>query len=86
MLIKREHFKPEQELRIWVCGCERESGLYVDVDLDLLIDNIYVKPKTTEDERDMIQKIVFDCYKLDKKVMYSTIDIKPEEYKYNYNT
>ncbi len=79
ILIKREHFKPEQELRIWVCDCSKEIGIHVEVDLDILIEKIYVKPKTTNEQLEEVKKLLYD-YRLNKPVLPSTIDIKPEDY------
>lgn len=79
ILNKREHFKPERELRIWVCDCSQESGIHVEVDLDILIENIYVKPKTTKEQREIVQKLVYD-YQVNKTVLASTIDIDPIDY------
>jgi len=86
---KRKGFEHEHELRAviqnWAYerGGEKvlakpiaDEGIYVKVDLDLLIDRIYVAPKCPEWFFKLVKSVVRK-YKLNKDVLRSSLDDKP---------
>lgn len=80
---KRKYFKEENEIRIIYqemgVGKEKKSkidfdkhGIYIKVDLDKLIENIYTSPNAEKWFPDLVQSIV-NKYKLNRKVKKSPI-------------
>lgn len=86
---KRKSFEHEQELRAVIqqfrytkngeINWDRplfDDGVYVQVDLDLLIDKIYLAPTAPKWLPELV-KSVTKRYKLDKEVVQSTLDDVP---------
>lgn len=88
-LYKRPHYKSENELRaiilnVWKNYEKRifddsyleRKGEYIPIDLNILIENIYVAPQTPDWIFDLI-KSISNKYSLDKPILPSLIDQKP---------
>ena len=82
---KRKSFQHEQELRALIIGLEKGGdldaeptfkGLSIPVDLDTLIERIYVAPQLGEWAHDLV-KSVMSKYGLDKQVEHSSLDDVP---------
>ncbi|MCK4361685.1 MAG: DUF2971 domain-containing protein [Dehalococcoidia bacterium] len=86
---KRKSFEHEQELRAIIQKFSHskngeinlskppfDDGIYVQVDLDVLVDKIYVAPTSPQWLLGLI-KSVTKVYKLDKEVLQSTLDDVP---------
>jgi len=86
---KRKSFEHEQELRAIIQEFSYkkngeinwskppfDDGIYVQVDLDVLVDKIYVAPTSPQWLLGLI-KSVTKVYKLDKEVLQSTLDDVP---------
>ena len=82
---KRKSFQHEQELRALIIGLEKGGdlkaepsfkGLSIPVDLDTLIERIFVSPQLGEWAHDLV-KSVMSKYCLDKKVEHSSLDDVP---------
>jgi hypothetical protein len=88
-LNKRKFFKDEKELRAiirkdWGNNHENYYGFNVKVDLNILIETIYVKPKTKSYVNLCLQDII-NKYNLDKKVLSSEINEKLSDYYSEFN-
>lgn len=86
---KRRSFEHEQELRAVIQEFSFNSngvinlykpllydGIYIQVDLDILLDNIYIAPTSPQWLLELV-KSVTKIYKLDKDVLQSTLDDVP---------
>lgn len=75
---KRKSFSHENEVRaVLINETRRElDGVPIDVDLDILIDSIYISPYAADWFVDIV-KDVLKKYNLDKQVFHSDMAIKP---------
>jgi hypothetical protein len=85
---KRKSFEHEQELRAVVQDIPlidgnldlsippQDDGIYIKVDLDVLIESIYMAPTTPTWLFDLV-KSVSKQYKIDKEITQSSLDEKP---------
>lgn len=76
-LCKREDFKYENELRIISLVTNPQDlineGIYIAVDLNMLIDEIIISPDAPEWFFDLIQDMTINKYKIKKKVTKSKL-------------
>lgn len=90
---KRKYFKEDNEIRIIYqeidVGTQKKSnidfvkhGIYIKVDLDKLIENIYISPNAEKWFSDLVQSVV-DKYKLDRKVKKSPVGDIPANFEYD---
>jgi hypothetical protein len=75
-LHKRKGFEHEKELRAIVMDPRPQNGKYISVDLNILIENIFLAPTSPSWLNDLIKGILLK-YGLKKKVMFSRINEKP---------
>ena len=86
ILRKRKVFKHEQELRAFIRkipkgGFSQRSkptiveGIYVPVDLNILIDKIFLAPTSPQWQFDLLKSMI-PKYQLNKKVIHSSLDDK----------
>ena len=85
---KRTSFEHERELRAVIQELPSkggkldlskpsfEDGLYVPVDLDVLIENIYLAPTSPKWLFDLVESVT-EKYRLNKDVLQSSLDDKP---------
>lgn len=83
---KRKSFEHEQELRAIIAKFPRtyfptapdifDKGEYVDVNLDILIENVYVSPTAQEWFRDTVESIM-KKYSINKSPIRSDLDDDP---------
>jgi hypothetical protein len=88
IIFKRKIFQHERELRaiirkepkagsgITVRKPKIEDGIYVPVNLDILINDIYLAP-TSPNWQNILLESIIKRYKLNKKVIRSGLDDKP---------
>lgn len=86
-LHKRKSFEHESELRAIIQVLSRrrfskrskrpfDTGIRIQVNLDVLIDKIYVAPQTPDWQFNLVKSLV-EKYGLRKEVVYSILDDKP---------
>jgi len=77
---KRINYKEENELRAVVCKKwnrkNKLKGILVPVDIRILIEDIYVRPKTPDYVIEIIRNLLLE-YDVDKKVKRSSLDVSP---------
>lgn len=82
---KRNHFAYENEYRALISlhndddgkHLERiESGVFVPVDLNILIEEIYISPNSTKDFLISVQNLL-ELFKISKRVRFSELDDQP---------
>jgi hypothetical protein len=87
IIYKRKVFQHERELRAIiqkipegntgiVTKFKINDGLFVPVDLDTLIDDIFLAPTSPDWQRKLLDSII-NKYKLNKKVIHSSLDDQP---------
>ncbi len=74
---KRDSFAHEREVRTVIndVGC-KENGKLVPVDLETLIESVYVSPAAAPWLADLVKKVMCQ-YGIDKPVLYSQLNNKP---------
>lgn len=87
-IYKRKSFKHEQELRalIWklpiinngidFSGKSNPDGLYIKVDLDTLLEKVYLAPTSPKWLNELVNSVI-SKYKLDKEVFQSSLNGNP---------
>jgi len=87
VIYKRKIFRHEQELRAVIRKLPRKGfsprskptireGIYVPVDLDVLVDKIYLAPTSPAWQFELLKSIL-EKYELNKEVVQSKMDDKP---------
>lgn len=77
VLTKRRSFEHEKELRAMLINAGKVSpGISVPIDIDILIDSIYVAPESPPWYRDTIEALIVR-YGLSKTVIQSNLDSDP---------
>jgi hypothetical protein len=85
ILYKRKLFKHEEELRAVISTIPKtdppwkptkDDGIYVHVDLDILIDKIYLAPISPKWHAELLQSLI-QRYHLAKEVKHSDLDSEP---------
>lgn len=81
--LKREAFKYENELRLVSLASNFEemisnSGGYINVDIDMLIDEIFISPDSPEWFLTLVEEITNGKYGLQKNIVRSTLMDIPE--------
>ena len=75
-LHKRKSFEHEREVRAIVMSPENSPGKLIDVDLNILIDRIFVAPNSPVWIHDLVKKAI-SRYGLSKKVVHSGLEQSP---------
>ena len=74
--LKRKSFEHEKEVRLWLVECDhratQEFGTYIKVDLDELIDQVYISPKAEMWLKDVVDRELV-TYQLDRTVIKSEL-------------
>lgn len=91
LLSKRNVFKFERECRAMISiedemklkNISNENGFYVPINLNDLIDEIYVSPNSSKWFKNLVVEIVKD-YGINKEVKHSVIDNPPTEFNFEY--
>ena len=74
---KRDAFAHEREVRVVICNpTSVSSGLLVNVDLDTLIERIYVSPAAPKWLAELVESVI-KTYSIDKPVEYSQLNNTP---------
>lgn len=73
---KRKAFEHEKEVRAIINSREKSCGLIVPIDIDLLLNNIYISPSAPEWFVDVVKEIN-EKYKVMAPVLQSTLNEKP---------
>lgn len=74
---KRDAFAHENEVRVVIKDqMHKETGILVDVDLDILIENVYVSPTAPAWLADLVESVMLK-YGISKPVKYSHLNDKP---------
>ncbi len=74
---KRDSFAHEHEVRVVIKDVDcRDKGKLVPVDLETLIENVYVSPTAAPWLANLVKKVMFQ-YGIDKPVQYSQLNDKP---------
>lgn len=74
---KRDSFAHERELRVVINDVGfKDKGMLVPVNLETLIENVYVSPTAAPWLADLVKKVMCQ-YGLDKPVLYSQLNNKP---------
>jgi len=76
-LYKRKSFEHERELRAIVFKTDQNcNGMYVPIDVDILIEKIYVAPKSPEWFLSLVRQVV-SRYEINKEAIQSSLDEGP---------
>ena len=74
---KRDAFAHENEVRVVIKNtAHKETGILVDVDLDILIENVYVSPTAPAWLASLVSNVLLK-YGVNKPVVYSHLNEKP---------
>lgn len=73
---KRKSFDYEKEVRAIIVDQDRENGVKVPVNVDVLIENLYVSPYAPEWFYEVVQSVV-EKYSLNKTILHSQMKATP---------
>lgn len=75
---KRKSFEHEREVRLVTCFRKKSDnfGVYIPVDIDMLIDNIYISPTCKKWFENVVSDIVLK-YGINKPIKHSSLNISP---------
>ena len=75
-LHKRKSFEHEKEIRALIMSAHTSTGAMVPVNLDLLIENVYIAPDSPIWIHELVKKVL-NRYGIEKEVVHSGLEERP---------